>query len=182
MGKRSLVATAVVLATVLYALPARAQERNMPPAGFTALFNGKDLSGWHGMGHFDPRKLAAMDDLERSQKRAADLADMKKHWRVENGELVNDGHGVYMTTDADYGDIELWVDYKTVATADSGIYLRTTPQVQIWDYTKEGGKWKIGADKGSGGLWNNSAGAPGKEFAIALPAGSEDVLAHKQTA
>src|SRR6185312_14784903 len=34
---------------------------------------------------------------------------------------------------------------------------------QIWDTTKEGGKWDIGADKGSGGLWNNSAGAPGKD-------------------
>jgi len=32
---------------------------------------------------------------------------------------------------------------------DSGIYLRGVPQVQIWDYTKEGGKWNIGADKGS---------------------------------
>jgi hypothetical protein len=35
--------------------------------------------------------------------------------------------------------------------------------VQIWDFTKEGGKWNIGADKGSGGLWNNSPGAPGKD-------------------
>ena len=55
------------------------------------------------------------------------------------------------------------MDYKTVAKADSGIYLRGIPQVQIWDYTKEGGKWKIGADKGSGGLWNNSKGKPGKD-------------------
>ena len=47
--------------------------------------------------------------------------------------------------------------------ADSGIYLRGTPQVQIWDYTKEGGKWDLGADKGSGGLWNNTPGAPGKD-------------------
>src|SRR5262249_30499300 len=44
-----------------------------------------------------------------------------------------------------------------------GIYLRATPQVQIWDYTKEGGKWNLGADKGSGGLWNNSRGAAGKD-------------------
>ena len=111
-------------------------EENNPPAGFTALFNGKDLTGWHGMGHFDPRKLAAMPDEDRAKKRAADLADVKQHWSVENGELVNDGHGVYLTTDKDYGDIELWIDYKTVAKADSGIYLRGTPQVQIWDYTK----------------------------------------------
>ncbi len=166
MSKRCIGVTAVLLATVLCAIPAQAQENNKPPAGFTALFNGKDLSGWHGMGHFDPRKLAAMSALDRGKKRTADLTDLKKHWTVENGELVNDGHGVYMTTDKEYGDIELWVDYKTVAKADSGIYLRTTQQVQIWDYTKEGGKWKIGADKGSGGLWNNSKGAPGKDPSV----------------
>jgi len=77
--------------------------------------------------------------------------------------LVNDGHGVYLTTDRELRDFELWIDYKTVAKADSGVYLKATPQVQIWDYTEEGGKWKIGADKGSGGLWNNTAGAPGKD-------------------
>ena len=70
---------------------------------------------------------------------------------------------MYLTTEKNYGDFELLVDYKTVAKADSGIYLRGIPQVQIWDYTKEGGKWNIGADKGSGGLWNNSKGAPGKD-------------------
>ena len=118
----------------------QAGELNVPPTGFTALFNGKDLSGWHGMGHFDPRKLWAMSDEERKAKREADLKDAKQHWTVENGELVNDGHGVYLTTDKDYGNMEFLIDYKTVAKADSGIYLRGNPQVQIWDYTKEGGK------------------------------------------
>ena len=83
--------------------------------------------------------------------------DAKKHWSVDNGELVNDGNGAYLTTDKDFGDIELLIDYKTVALADSGIYLRATPQVQIWDYTKEGGKWNLGADKGSGGHGTRAA-------------------------
>ena len=115
------------------------------------------------MPHFDPRKLAAMSDEERAASIAEWTEDAKAHWSVEDGELVNDGQGAYLTTDKDYGDIELWIDYKTVAKADSGIYLRGTPQVQIWDSTEEGGKWNIGADKGSGGLWNNSPGAPGKD-------------------
>jgi hypothetical protein len=93
-------------------------------------------------------------------------ADAKQHWSVDNGELVNDGKGAYLTTDKEYGDIDFWIEYKTVALADSGIYLRTTPQVQIWDYTEAGGKWKLGADKGSGGLWNNSPGAPGKDPSV----------------
>ncbi len=81
---------------------------------------------------------------------------------MENNELVNDGFGAYATTEKDYGDFELLLEYKTVPKADSGIYLRGVPQVQIWDYT-ETNKFSIGANKGSGGLWNNSAGAPGKD-------------------
>jgi hypothetical protein len=153
---------AVVLAMLRLVQTAPAQDSS-PPPGFTALFNGKDLKGWHGMGHVDPRTLSGMTEQERAAKRATDMDQFNQHWRVENGELVNDGNGPYATTDHEYGDIELLLEYKTVPLADSGIYLRANPQVQIWDFTKEGGKWNLGADKGSGGLWNNSAGAPGKD-------------------
>lgn len=138
-------------------------EEVKPPKGFTALFNGQDMNGWHGMPHFDPRQLAAMSDSDYKSKIDEWTADAKQHWKVENQELVNDGNGAYLTTDRDYGDMELLIEYKTVALADSGIYLRANPQVQIWDYTEKGGKWNIGADKGSGGLWNNSPGTPGKD-------------------
>ena len=57
--------------------------------------------------------------------------------RCEDGELVNDGKGLFLTTDAYHGDFELLVDYKTVPLADSGIYLRGCPQVQIWDSTEK---------------------------------------------
>ena len=133
-----------------------------PPSGFTALFNGKDLSGWRGGDTFDHRKYLAMTPEERAAQDAKWTADMKQHWKVEGEELVNDGHGKYATTEKDYGDFELLVEYKTVPLADSGIYLRGVPQVQIWDHTNAGEK-KNGADKGSGGLWNNSPGAPGKD-------------------
>ena len=96
-------------------------------------------------------------------KKAKSLLDIKKHWSVDGDDLVNDGHGLFLTTEKNYGDFELRLDYKTVAKADSGIYLRAIPQVQIWDTTKAGGKWKIGADKGSGGLWNNPKGSPGRD-------------------
>ena len=157
----SLIAALLFVATM--PLVTKAETPLEVPDGFEALFNGKDLTGWHGMPHFDPRKLAAMTEEQRAEQIAAWSSDAAKHWSVENGELVNDGHGAYMTTDREFGDVELLIDYKTVAKADSGIYLRANPQVQIWDYTEEGGKWKIGADKGSGGLWNNSGGAKGKD-------------------
>jgi hypothetical protein len=154
---------ALTLAVVIAAAGPLAAADVQPPRGFTTLFNGKDLAGWHGMPHFDPYALAAMNPEQRQAKIEAWTADAKKHWSVDNGELVNDGDGAYLTTDKDYGDIELRLEYKTVPKADSGIYLRATPQVQIWDYTKEGGKWNLGADKGSGGLWNNDAGTPGRD-------------------
>ena len=131
--------------------------------GFTPLFNGSNLSGWWGLKTEDPAKWMALPTEKLVEKKAASLDDILQHWSIDGDELVNDGHGLYLTTDKDYGDFELLIDYKTVAKADSGIYLRGIPQVQIWDYTEEGGKWKIGADKGSGGLWNNSKGAKGKD-------------------
>ncbi len=133
-----------------------------PPPGFAALFNGKDLSGWRGGDTFDHRKLLATPEAERAAQIAKWTETMRQHWRAENGELINDGHGAYATTEKDYGDFELLVEYRTVPKADSGIYLRGVPQVQIWDSTEKD-KFNIGADKGSGGLWNNSAGAPGKD-------------------
>ncbi len=136
---------------------------NTPPPGFTALFDGTDINGWWGASTEDPRKYLALPADKFAQKHDASLADIRQHWSVQNGELVNDGHGLFLTTDKNYGDFELELDYKTVALADSGVYLRGCPQVQIWDYTKAGGKWDLGADKGSGGLWNNSPGAPGKD-------------------
>ncbi len=137
-------------------------EDSAPPAGFTALFNGKDLTDWWGASTEDPKKYLALTPEDFAKKRTASLADIQKHWSVANGELINDGHGLYLTTDKNYGNFEFMIDYKTVPKADSGIYLRGVPQVQIWDTTDKG-KFGIGADKGSGGLWNNSAGAPGKD-------------------
>lgn len=142
-----------------------------PPQGFVALFNGKNLEGWRGGSTFDHRKLMAMPEAERRaqiDKWTTTMTQPGKdgtpHWRVENGELVNDGFGDYATTEKDYGDFELTLEYKTVPKADSGIYLRGVPQVQIWDSTLTDEKSvKNGNPLGSGGLWNNSKGAAGKD-------------------
>ena len=157
----ALVAAVQTLLTGCQSAKCSATAGNTPPPGCTALWNGKNLGGWWGAGTEDPRKYLALPADEFQAMHDASLADIQKHWRVENGELVNDGHGLCLTTDKNYGDFELHVDYKTVPLADSGIYLRGCPQVQIWDAT-ETAKFKLGAEKGSGGLWNNSSGAPGK--------------------
>ena len=132
------------------------------PEGFRALFNGKDLSGWHGFNPHQGLKLTG-------EKKAADLAkqraDLPLHWRVENGELINAGTGPYATTDEAFGDIELRIEYKTVAKADSGIYLRGNPQIQIWDLNQvfDPKKPDRKPHLGSGGLFNNTPGTPGRD-------------------
>jgi hypothetical protein len=140
---------------------ASTQESN-PPAGFRAIFNGKDLAGWYGL---NPHSAARLKGEQKEANLKQQRADFPNHWRVENGELVNDGTGPYATSEAEFGDIELRLEYKTVAKADSGIYLRGTPQVQIWD-------WHQAFDPknptrkphlGSGGLFNNTPGSPGRD-------------------
>src|SRR5438477_6353052 len=110
--KISIVAALIVTATT-------GQAADAPP-GFTALFNDKDLSGWWGAATEDPRKWMALAPEALKKKHDDSLEDIRKHWSVANGELVNDGEGLYLTTDGNYRDIELLVDYKTVPKADSG--------------------------------------------------------------
>lgn len=167
------------LAFGLILTPVRAAD-NQPPAGFTALFNGKDLEGWFGWSTRDPRDLLQMTPEEiadykkqsveggplvnKTNAKTKEVSEehINAHWKIKNGELVNDGHGLYLTTGKDYGDVELLVDYRMLPLGDSGIYLRGVPQVQIWDYTEEK-KFPLGANLGSGGLWNNEKGSPGKD-------------------
>jgi hypothetical protein len=158
--RRSPLAALSLLASLFIAGSAYSQVQ--PPPGFTALYNGKDLSGWRGGDTFDHRKLLAMSEAKRAEQIQKWTDTMKAHWRADGDELINDGQGAYATTEKDYGDFELRLEYRTVPKADSGIYLRGVPQVQIWDFTEQE-KFSIGSNKGSGGLWNNSAGAPGKD-------------------
>jgi hypothetical protein len=82
------------------------------------------------------------EQLEKAQQAADE--NMRAHWKVVDGVLVFDGKGQSLCTAKDYGDFEMYVDWKIEKGGDSGIYLRGSPQVQIWDNAK-----------GSGGLYNN---------------------------
>lgn len=130
---------------------------NTAPAGFTALFNGKDLTNWKGLlkGPNDKPHVRAKltpEQLAAAQQIADDL--MRANWSVEDGALVFSGKGESLATAKAYGDFEFFVDWKIPAKADSGIYLRGAPQVQIWDPANPE-QFQHGNQKGSGGLWNN---------------------------
>jgi hypothetical protein len=116
---------------------------NRPPKGFRALFNGRDLSGWKGL-VADPPKRARMSSEELAAAQSQADQQMREHWKVADDALVYDGKGNSLCTARDYGDFELLVDWKIHPGGDSGIYLRGSPQVQIWD-----------RPEGSGGLYNN---------------------------
>lgn len=150
-----------ILLVSLLAFPPLLAVAEQIPSGYTPLFDGESLAGWHGRPHLNPAELAALPEAERAQQLDEWMTGVKQHWRVEQGELVNDGAGPYLVTDKAYRDYDLVLDFKISAGADSGVYLKNTPQVQIWDFTDES-KFRHQADLGSGGLWNNAAGSPGK--------------------
>lgn len=172
----ALLAAAIVLlaaAPIIIPFPAAAkragEEKQLikPPKGFTLLFDGRDLLGWWGARRdLNPKTYMELPPAELLKYKQAGTRDLLAHWHVdnlqeENLQLVSDGKGPYATTDKWYKDFELLIDYKAQPRADSGIYLRGCPQVQIWDAT-DPAKIARGADKGSGGLFNNSRTAPGK--------------------
>lgn len=163
------IAAVAVLAVLTYGMVgADGQERplNQPPPGFTALFNGKDLSGWRGRKpNYNPQEeQRTLTKVELAALQAIWNADRDLHWRVDvgKGEIVSDGNNPHLATEQNFGDFELWVDWLMVSpNGDSGIYLRGYPQVQIWDPSNPR-ELKNGVDRGSGALWNNNPDNPGR--------------------
>jgi len=153
-----------------------AGDDNVPPVGFVALFNGKDLNGWKGLAHKNANERRKLQGTAaRDAQQQADVV-MREHWTVVDGVLTYDGNGQSLCTARDYGDFEMYVDWKIPPGADSGIYLRGTPQIQIWDpwdlrlkneppakasdaVSMSPEEWvtsyRNGRNLGSGGLWNN---------------------------
>jgi hypothetical protein len=135
-------------------LPSESAD-NVPPKGFAALFNGKDLQGWKGLmaaPNDNPSKRAKLSPASYNLEQAKADLSMREHWHAQNGEIVFDGKGRSLCTKKDYKDFEMLVDWKIPPRGDSGIYLRGSPQVQIWEANSPG---QFRPPDGSGGLYNN---------------------------
>jgi len=78
------------------------------PEGFNALITSSDLAGWQ------------------------DATAAAEHWKIESGELINDGKGTDLVTAKSYRNFELRLEWKIPAKGDSGVYLPGGQQVQIW--------------------------------------------------
>lgn len=129
--------------------------------GFVALFNGRDLQGWKGLVG-NPISRSSMDEKALLEAQSLANVQARNDWKVEEGRLVFTGHGDNLCTDKQYGDVELYVDWKITEKGDAGIYLRGSPQVQIWDISRK----EVGAQVGSGGLYNNQQ-HPSKPLVVA---------------
>jgi hypothetical protein len=153
--------------------PASATDNKVPAAlareGFTSLFNGKDLTGWQALidigtlkfgAGLNPADLLKLSRAEKAAKQKESNDVYLKHWSVIDGILVFDGvqadkqkppvekGGQNLQTVKEYGDVDLYVDWCIEAGADSGVYLKNAPQIQMWSNPL-----------GSGGLFNNKVGA-----------------------
>lgn len=118
--------------------------------GYESIFNGKDLSGWQGLVE-NPIARSKMTKEVLAKKQAEANAKVSNNWSVKDGMIVFQGDGANLCTTRPYGDFEMIVDWKISKNGDSGIYLRGSPQVQIWDISRV----EDGAQVGSGGLYNN---------------------------
>ena len=114
--------------------------------GFTPIFNGKDLTGWH---------------LRHPEKTG--------YWKVEDGVLKNElpkgEHGVDLVTDQKYWNFTVRYEYMVPDGSNSGFYLRGRHEIQILgDYAS--GKPSLG---GNGAIYQHTAPSvfaskPGNEW------------------
>ena len=93
----------LVLAIAAGAVGIHAQKpvKPNPPKGFTALFNGKDLTGWRGrQPNYDPAAEAKLTKEELATKQAAWNTERDAHWTVDTakGEIVSDGKNPHLAT------------------------------------------------------------------------------------
>lgn len=73
----------------------------------TAIFNGKNLDGWHAMGD--------------------------NQWVVEDGVLKSPKSGSNIVTDNSFKDFKLHIEFRYPEGSNSGVYLRGRYEVQITD-------------------------------------------------
>jgi hypothetical protein len=131
------------------------------PAGWTALFNGRDLTGFDRLGD--------------------------ANWRIEDGAIVADRGNGLLVTQQSFGDFELRTEFWVDTATNSGIFIRATDpanvtstnayEVNLWDERPEP-KFGTGAIVGvapvdpmprAGGRWSVfEITAKGDRFTVIL--------------
>jgi hypothetical protein len=124
------------------------------PDGFTPIFNGKDLTGWH---------------ISKEARHG-----VQPDFRVSQGMILGTqkplGSGGLLLTDKKYRNFELYFEAKPDWGCDSGVFFRTTETGVAYQITMDylpGGS--MGRMIGEGGIQVGAAGGRGRGTA---PAGA----------
>jgi hypothetical protein len=129
----------VFVSSLVLATTAAMAADSKPEKGFTALFNGKDLTGW------------------------TKAKENEASFEVKDGAIVANGNrchlyytGPFKGKDPAFTDFELKVDVMTKAVSNGGIYFHTAYQEKSWpekgfevQVNNTHGDWKK-----TGGLYN----------------------------
>ncbi len=103
--RRTIVTLALVLTVATVRGDDTKSQLNVPPEGFTALFDGKSLTGWRTN---EGGKMSA--------------------WNVDKDAgviFVKGGGGGWLMTEKEYGDFELRLEFKVPKGGNSGVGLRS---------------------------------------------------------
>jgi Domain of Unknown Function (DUF1080) len=135
-----------VVSLVLSVSPAAQAADNEPPPGFTALFNGKDLSGWKvpegdgghwkvvdGVIDYDAESEAKGDKTLWLDKEFTNF-ELHVDWRIKEAPYTNPNVPYILPDGTHARDIHGKELKLALPDSDSGIYLRGsgTYQVNIW--------------------------------------------------
>ena len=128
--KNTRILSFVVLAAL--SLGAAGADDKPTEAGFTKIFDGQSLKGWH------------VGSKSGHSRKSGNLSGGK--WEVKDGAIQGSqdqpGNGGLLLSDALYGEVEVVVEMKNDFGPDSGLFLRSTPDGKCYqaliDYHKGG--------------------------------------------
>jgi hypothetical protein len=119
-----LVAIAAISSFVDRAVADDFNREKFDSSGFTSIFAGKSLTGWH--------VSAQSGHSGKSNHKSGG------RWVVENGAIVGSqdipGNGGIILTDKPYGNFEVVLEMNNDFGPDSGLFLRSTEKGQAYQY------------------------------------------------
>jgi hypothetical protein len=161
MNRLAVIAMALLIAACGLLVRASTQVAAQNDAGWSTLFDGKNLDNWKAIG--------------------------SANWRLEDGVAVADNGNGFLVSNNDYADFQLRVEFWVEAKTNSGVFIRcvnpnevtgkTAYEVNIWD-TRPEQKYGTGAIVDiaavdpmptAGGKWNvYEITAKGDTFTVVL--------------
>lgn len=117
------------LCASLTILSAAALMAFLPRPGWTSLFDGKTITGWHSY-----HKTGVVG------------------WSVEDGTMTPDGTGGDLVTDKEYGDFDLEFEFRIPKGSNSGVVYKIQDRADIVSTYMSGPEYQVIDDKGFDGV------------------------------